>query len=240
MATTARDIVEQALLRLTVLAAGEAMAAEDASNGLRSLNNLIDEWGTEKLTIHSETRSTFTITETASFTVGSGGDCSIVWPRYIEHIRYQDTATDPDEEFPLSILTDDAWAGITQKALTAARPDRAYYNPTYPLGTLYLWPIPTDSNLEGVIYAKTAIVELTTLDTAISLPPGYRSFMITALAWELQGEYGKPPDPVLKMIADRAKANVKRSNIRLMDLSVDRGALVQSYGSGNYDIYQGP
>ncbi len=47
------------------------------------------------------------------------------------------------------------------------------------------------------------------------------------------------PSPALLQSAIESKATLKRTNTRLLDLSVDRGALVQARGP-IYDIYAGP
>lgn len=55
----------------------------------------------------------------------------------------------------------------------------AYYNPTWTagLGLVYLWPLPTSTTLQGVIYTPVPVAEFASLSTTISLPPGYRRFL---------------------------------------------------------------
>jgi hypothetical protein len=231
-----RDIVTAALRELGVLAAGEVATADEANSGLEELNRLVDQWAGERLLIYRVTRTTWTISATQNYTVGAGGTVNVVRPVYLDHVNLIDTSTDPDQETPLTPLTDDAWAAITQKAATSTQPSNWYYNPTFPLGTLSLWPVPTSATLQGALYAPQHVSEFTSLDEVISLPPGYRRMLIKNLARDLAPSYDRPVHPELKEEAIESKATVKRNNLRLMDLSFDAAVLGNSTA---FDIYTG-
>jgi hypothetical protein len=238
-----RDIVGDALRELGVLGAGEVLSADEATNGLTVLNRMVDGLAAERLAIYQVVRTLWTIVSgTQDYTVGTGGAVAVARPVYIDHVNLVDTGTDPDLETPLGSFTDDAWAGLAQKALTAARPSATYYNPTFPLGTLSLWPVPTDSSLQGALYAPQAVAEFASLDTVISLPPGYRRMLVTNLAVELAPSFERPASQDLLKHAAESKGVVKRANKRLSDLSIDPGALGQAAGRrrGAWDINRGP
>ena len=228
-----RDIVTAALRELGVKAAGEVVTADEADSGLEELNRLVDQWAGERLLIYRVTRTTWTISATQNYTVGTGGTVNVVRPVYLDHVNLIDTSTDPDQETPLTPLTDDGWAAITQKAATSTQPTNWYYNPTFPLGTLSLWPIPSSATLQGALYAPQQTSEFTSLDEVISLPPGYRRMLVKNLARDLAPSYGRPVHPELKEEAIESKATVKRNNYRLSDLSFDAAVLG---GNGGYDI----
>src|SRR3989304_6497560 len=133
-----RDIVAAALRELGVLAAGEVAPADEANSGLEELNRLVDQWAGERLLIYRVTRTTWTISATQNYPVGPGGTVNVVRPVYLDHVNLIDTSTDPDQETPLTPLTDDGWAAITQKRATSTQPTNWYYNQTFPLGTLSL------------------------------------------------------------------------------------------------------
>ena len=228
-----RDIVTAALRELGVKAAGEVVTADEADSGLEELNRLVDQWAGERLLIYRVTRTTWTISATQNYTVGTGGTVNVVRPVYLDHVNLIDTSTDPDQETPLTPLTDDGWAAITQKAATSTQPTNWYYNPTFPLGTLSLWPIPSSATLQGALYAPQQTSEFTSLDEVISLPPGYRRMLVKNLARDLAPSYGRPVHPELKEEAIESKATVKRNNYRPSDLSFDAAVLG---GNGGYDI----
>jgi len=228
-----RDIVTAALRELGVKAAGEVITADEADSGLEELNRLVDQWAGERLLIHRVTRTTWTISATQNYTVGTGGTVNVVRPVYLDHVNLIDTSTDPDQETPLTPLTDDGWAAITQKAATSTQPTNWYYNPTFPLGTLSLWPVPSSATLQGALYAPQQTSEFASLDEVISLPPGYRRMLVKNLARDLAPSYGRPVHPELKEEAIESKATVKRNNYRPSDLSFDAAVLG---GNGGYDI----
>lgn len=137
------------------------------------------------------------------------------------------TASQPNTELPLQMLTDDAFQAIPQKSYESTYPTSWYYNPTYtssaaPYGTLTLYPVPNVGYLTGVFYAPVAASSVLLSDT-IALPPGYKRFYRTALALEMCDGF-----PVPALVFDRvkakamdAKADVMRVNTRLQDLGVD-------------------
>lgn len=223
------------LTELNVLAAGEAASAVDGAQALATLNRLIDQWAAEQLMIYSITRTTWAIVSgTGTYLVGTGAAVNIARPVFVQTVRFQDTSTDPDTEYPLSALTDDGYQGLVLKALTSVLPTSYYYNPTYPSGTLTFWPVPTSSTLQGVIYASTAVTQFAGLTTTVSLPPGYERMIVKNLAVELAPSYPplKVPDLLMRQ-AMESKATVKRANIRPADLHSDLSALIQG-SSGRY------
>jgi hypothetical protein len=222
------EIVSDALLELGVLAAGETPSAADASGGMKALNRLVDMWAAERLMIYTNTRSTFTVVSgTASYSVGVGGDCDIPFPVFVEHVNFQDTSLSPSLEYQMQPLTNDAYSRIPIKDLTSPRPTSYYWNATFPLGTMILWPVPTLSTLQGVLYAPEQVSEFASLNDTISLPPGYRRMLVKNLAMEMAPSYNRPPSQELKEQAMESKAVVKRANVSLMDMQMDAGALIQ-------------
>lgn len=231
---TVLDLGKESLSEIGVLAAGEAPSGPDGALILSKLNSLVDQWASERLMIHTVTRTTWTlVADQASYTVGSGGGVNIAWPSYIEGFGYIDTDTDPDQEYPLGPpLTDDMWERVTQKALSSTRPVKVYYNPTFPLGTLNLWPVPSLSTLQGVIYHPTAVTEFAGLSTAVSLPPGYRRMIVKNLALDLAPSFGVQPSRELEIAAGHSVNVVKRKNTPVLDQSFD----FMSGPGGSYQI----
>lgn len=238
------DVCTGALRRIGVLSAVETPSSEDINVTLGVLNQLLDAWATENLTIYTITRTTWTISSgTGTYSVGSGQTVNIarIVPTNLQTINFIDTSQDPDLEIPMGpLLTPDAYAAIQLKALTSDYPQYAYYNPTYPYGTITLWPVPTSSTLQGVVYAGTALTEASATSTSFALPPGYRRFLETNLAVEVAPLFGAIVPGDLQRAAAESKANVKRANIRLSDLAVEPGALPQRRLWGAWSIYSGP
>jgi hypothetical protein len=196
--------------------------------------------GAEKLTLYAQARTVWTIVSgTGVYTVGTGGTVNVVRPVYIDQINFQDTSPTLTTEYPLSDLTDDAYAGIVLKTLSSPFPASWSYDATFPLGTLTLWPKPTSTSLQGVMYSPVAVPNFPLLTTVVSLPPGYEEYLTTTLALRLATPYGRQVDPSLKERQTEARSIVKRANAKLMDLSFEAGALIGN-GGGSFDIRTGP
>ena len=239
MPTTANDLIADAMSDLGILAAGEVPASDDSVSALRALNRLIDGWKINRLLIYTTTRWTWTlVSNVAVYTVGPGGDVNMPRPVPTNQVRYYDSAITPLIERPLAMLTDDAWASLKAKGQTNSIPTLYYYNPTYPLGTLTLWPIPTSATLVGVFYAPEAVEELSDVSTTIILPPGYRRMIVKNLAVELASSYGKQADPSVQQAADESMADVMRANKRITDLMFPPDALIPSARTF-YNIFTG-
>lgn len=236
-----RDIVTEALRELGVLSAGEVATADDVNFGFDAFNRLIDQWAAERLQVYQTVRTVWAIVSgTQTYTLGTGGTINVARPVFVNDIRVQDTAPTLPTEYSLDCLTDDAWSRVNVKTQTSVMPSAFYYNPTYPLGTVTLWPIPTSATLQGVLYAPQAVAEFATLATTVALPPGYRRMFVKNLALDLAPSYGKQVGKELADAASDSVAVVKRSNKRLLDMSIEASALIQGSGRFAYDINSGP
>jgi hypothetical protein len=229
---TVQDLVTSALKEIGVLATSETGTSAEHADAFVRLNRYIDRLATEKLTIYSVTRTTATLTANqASFTVGAGGNINIARPEYIEKVNFIDTSLDPDTEFQLPpLLTELQYQSITLKALTSVYPQAAYYNPTYPTGTLIPWPIPTSATLLWAVYHWTAVTQFASLATTVSLPPAYEEALIMNLALLLCPAYERQPHPMLVEVARTSMAALKRANQRMRDLQFGPDVMAGRYG----------
>lgn len=239
---TIGDTLTAILQDLGVVASGATPAGADSALALLRANEWVDGLANENLTVYTITRTTWALTAATSYAVGTGSAVNIVRPvnaQSIRNIGYQDTSISPSLERGLGpCLTEDAYAALPQKSLAGVYPLYWYYNPTFPTGTLRPFPVPTSATLQGVIYTDTALTQFTALTDSLSLPPGYKRFFRTNLAAEIAPAFNVTPSASLLESARDSKADIKRTNIRLRDLSLDRGALM---GNSNqlYDINQG-
>ena len=240
---TVQQLITASLQDLRVIQTGETASADDSAFALERLNDWINGLTTENLTVYTITRTTWTLSTAASYTVGTGGAVDVARPTgplSIENIGFQDTSTSPTIEYNLGpVLTEDGYAGIAQKALTSVFPQNWYYNPTFTssLGLLIPYPIPTSLTLEGVIYTHTPVAEFDALSDTVALPPGYRRFLRLGLAKELSSAFDAGLTPELQMSAIEAKSDVKRANMRLSDLSSGLAGVLFGGAGPHYNIY---
>lgn len=239
-----QGIVRNALRRINVIQSGQTnIDGGLLSDGFTFLNLMMDAWQRDRLT-KPYMQATYANLNAVKgvpgnpYTVGPGGDFNLIRPTQIEHMNFQDNSQNPPLERPLTALTNDAYAAIPLKTLTNTLPGAFYYQPSYTnsLGSIYLWMIPTQSNLQGVLYTRAPIPQFATLNDVVILPPAYCFAIIDNLAVICASTLreGIPPDPMLIQNAAMLKAELKRGNIEFMDLSVDPALTTRR---GVYNIF---
>jgi hypothetical protein len=241
---TPADLVTASLRRLRVIQAGMTPSPEDQADAFLRLNSMLRSWSLQRGTMHRIVRSTWTIVASqASYTVGPAGQVAIprpASPQAISGIGFQDTSVSPTMEYPSELpLTEDQYDAIPLKTLTSTLPSRWYYAPTVATGTLYPFPIPTSSTLQGVIYVPTPVSAFTALTEVITLADGYDLAIQENLAVLLAPEWGVQIDPALLQSARESKAWVTTSNVRMTDLDTAGVAALFGGCGRRSDIYSG-
>ena len=222
-----REISTDALIELGVLAAGEVMDADQSSLAVRAANRMLDVWAAKRLMIYSpNVLTTWTIVSgTQSYTVGTGGTINMARPDFINDVKFRDTSSTPNVDYPMRKYEDADWQRVTLKTMTAVWPQAWYYNPTYPLGALTLWPVPTSGTLTGLLWAPQAITQFTDINTSFDLPPGYREAFVTNLAVRLAPAYTKQPKPETQEAAEDSLRAIMAVNMRPAELVTDAALL---------------
>lgn len=260
--TTAQDLVTGALRFINQYAPGESLAADDAQDGLTTLNDLLDSLSTDQASVYASNENVFQYTPgqyqytignydagTFAGTVTSGsptitfasvptdmianGDLSgagipdgttIVsfdaglntvtmsqngisnpGPQQISYTIPGDFKMDrplritnaftriytqgSGLDYPIEIVDQSRYVDIGFKAIQAPWPIVLWYNPTYPLGTLFFYQNPSDSAALH-LYADTILTNLTSLTQEVNLPQGYARALKRLLARDLAPEYG--------------------------------------------------
>lgn len=225
LALTAQRLIKRVYRTLGVLAEGEDPSAEQAEDGLESLNEMLDAWNTERLLLPAFQRSTYTLTANVStYTIGPTGDFSATRPMDLEQAAI--IPVGQTYEFPVEVMTRDSWADIRIKSLTSTFPFGVIYEPTEPDGTIRVFPVPTTA-ATLVLYTMQTLAQFTDLTTAYTLQPGYAAAIRWNLALLLSPEYDVPAAK-LGLIAEQArqtKGNIKRQNENPVDLTLGPSGL---------------
>jgi hypothetical protein len=239
MSITVQDLIQSSLRLIKASSHGRIAAAPLLSDALASLNQMIDAWGTERLTMYTTSRTVFNVVSGQQvYTMGpTGADWTAPRPQYIDEAGLLLSGT-PTTEIPLTILeTERDWAEIRVKATTSPIPTKLYYESDFPNGQIALWPVPSAAS-QIALYTPVAVSQFTSLAQTISLPPGYQKALAYGLAVELAPECGANLDPLVFAQAERALASIKRQNFSVKSLRCDP-ALVGIGGRGRFDITLG-
>ena len=186
--STVRDLITDALRDLGAIGVAEIPTAAEEQDALRVLNQMIGMWRTESLMAYSRNEEVFSyLPGQNSYTIGAGGDFNTTRPVRIDGAYARDGNGNDLDIYICRSFQD--YADIVSKNATSTLITAIYYDPTYPLGTIYVWPVMTNSSYSLVLWTWTVLEEYTSVDTVISLPPGYELALWTNLAVLLGPRY---------------------------------------------------
>jgi len=211
MATSAGDIINGSLRLLGMLAEGETPSAETSADALSAMNQMIESWNTERLSVFSTQDQVFTWpASTISRTLGPTGDFVGNRPILIDDATYfKDAST--GISYGIKIINQQQYDGIAVKTVTSTYPQVVWVNMTYPDIEMYIYPVPTRA-LEWHFISVEELSRPATLATSLTFPPGYLRAFRYNLAVELAPEFGVEPSPTVVRIAMTSKRNLKRIN----------------------------
>jgi hypothetical protein len=130
-------------------------------------------------------------------------------------------------DYPITILNLENYELIGLKTLSGVYPRALYYQPSETLGTVFVWPSPSQGELH--MFADTMFQRFTTINDEIAIPQGYFMALRWCLAERLMPMYGKSNPTQIQMIngfASHAKATIKRTNMKPPQVARFDGALV--------------
>jgi hypothetical protein len=217
MATyTAGEQINRALRLLGVLAEGETPSAAVSQDCLMALNQMIESWNTERLSVFS------TIDQICNWPVDQinatlGPTGSLVRlngtaerPILVDDATYfRDPQT--NVSYGIKLINQQQYDGIAVKTVTSTYPQVMFVNMTYPDIDIYIYPRPTRL-LEFHFISVQQLDQPANLSTQILFPPGYLRAFAYNLACEIAPEFGVEPSPQVVRIAMTSKRDLKRIN----------------------------
>jgi len=208
---TAGDIINGSLRLLGVLAEGEVPSAETSQDALRAMNQMIDSWNTERLSVFSTQDQIFTWPAgQLSRTLGPSGDFVGNRPVLLDDATYfKDPGT--GVSYGIKFINQQQYDGIAVKTVTSTYPQVIFVNMTFPDIEMYIYPRPT-RELEWHFISVEELTQPATLATVLHFPPGYLRAFRYNLACEMAPEFGVEPSSQVRRLAMSSKRNIKRIN----------------------------
>jgi len=234
---TAGDQINRALRLLGALAEGETPSAATSQDALTALNQMIDSWNTERLSVFSMQEQTFTWPASQrNRTLGPTGDFVGNRPVYFDDSTYfRDPST--NVSYGIKFINQQQYNGIAVKTVTSTYPQVVFVNMTYPDVEMSIYPVPF-RDLEWHFVSVEDLTQPALLATPLVFPPGYLRAFTYNLACEMAPEFGVEPSPQVQRIAMTSKRNLKRVNnpddVMSMPYSIVATRQRYSIFAGNY------
>jgi hypothetical protein len=234
---TVNELLTRSMQLVGAVATGETLTAAEANDGLLSLNDMLEHWSTEGLTIPQIIREEFTLVPgQAAYTIGPSGNFNTAAPTEIREARIIDVSAVPQMELPIEIINYQQWADIQQKGIQSSQPIYLFFQKSAPLSTINLYYVPSVAN-KIALYSFKPLTRFTAVTDQIEFPAGYSRAIRYNLAVELAIEYGKEPSPNVMQMAMDAKAALMRQNSEPLYLQSD--ALIVNGGQNVFNILTG-
>jgi hypothetical protein len=130
-------------------------------------------------------------------------------------------------DYPITILNLENYELIGLKTLNGPWPRALYYQPSETLGTVTVWPNPSQGEMH--IFSDTLFQRFVSINDEIVIPQGYYMALRWCLAERLMPMYGKASPTQIQMIngfAGHAKATIKRTNMRPVQVARFEDSLI--------------
>lgn len=234
---TAAEIVQDALEKLRVYAPGEDATSADLARGFYVLNSMLDSWSNESLTCYAFLTQKFNlIVGKGQYTIGPGGDIDA--PRPLRLFDSPGSAYLLDinnNRYPMDVIEQQEWNLKTTATVNSDLPDTIWYDSQFPLGVINVWPTPAQG-YPCFVMGLLTLGGFVSLDTQAAFPPGYLLAITDNLAILLKPYFASASlDPIIVNSASEAKANIKRTNMKVQPAVYDPELVARGYSS--YNIY---
>jgi len=188
MATTASDQINRALRLLGVLAEGETPSAETSQDALIALNQMIDSWSTERLSVYYTQDQVFNWPSgEIKRTLGPTGDFVGNRPVMLDDATYY--RSPGGVSYGVNFINQDQYNSIAVKTATSTLPQVIFVNETHPDIEMLIYPVPTQV-LEWHFISVQELTQPASLATQLEIPPGYLRAFTYNLAMEIAPEFG--------------------------------------------------
>lgn len=225
------DMLQYAMRIAGILGVGQTPLDQDTADAQIALDAMFKQWQRRRWIVFRLDDLVCRLdTGRPTYTVGPGGDFDIAHrPGSIEGVFLRQLAGGgPPGAFPVDypmriISSRQEWNAIPLKGLRSW-PAQIFYDPTLPVGTLYIWPVPVQTLFELHITPVQDILWTDPgTDTDTFLPGEAEEAIIYNLASRLRVNYRLPPDPGIMSLAQSSLNTLRTNNFALRPLRMPAG-----------------
>lgn len=229
------------LAELRVARAGDVLSPDDQADALALLNELIDLWNVDGRALYNNLITSWTLTPGHQpHTIGpSGADFTVATnrPTRILDANLILSGATPIR-LPITVHRQAQWwMSVPAQTIQAAIPTELYYDPAWPTGNCYLWPVPNFAYSFEASYL-VQLVSVAATDT-LNLPQGYQLALRLSLAEHAANMWGQPVPPSLADRARKARALVFNQNSVTPTAVADAGLPLGGSRGGTWNYLTG-
>ena len=211
---------------------GVAQTSQDVTDAFGALQAMMALWGKRRWLVWSLQELVIPSTGARSYLVGPGQTVNVARPDNIQDAFARLLSTSPPNQIDYKLQVLDSredYNSIALKSLTTF-PATVYYQPDYPFGSLFFWPVPT-TQFELHVFVKSGIQQFATINDAIALPAGYSEALVYSLAERLIALFGLPERPAVSALARAAVNTIRVANSQVGNLTIPSAVLGQRFPS---------
>lgn len=181
--TTARDLITDALYDSGAYGQGDSLDPMDAQRSVRAMQRMLDSWSNDNLAIYTTTDAT------VPCVAGTASYATATWTPTTRPVTIQNAYLRSGTlDYKLSLIAELEYDELPDKT-TQGLPCKLFYKADAATGTAYLYPTP-DAAYTLHVVGRLPLASALTLDTVLTLPPGYERAIVKNLAVELCDTFG--------------------------------------------------
>jgi hypothetical protein len=210
------DIIKQAMLEIGAIDPNENPTGPESSLGLIKLNRMLDAWNVDKKYVYTVNFAQYVIVPNLQpHLIGPSGTAGWIVnqrPVKLESAEIILNNVTPNIRYPLNVRDATWWAQKSSYQVTGTLPTDVYYEPDWPNGSLFIWPVPT---IAYPLELQTwTILNEVQLNQQICLPPGYLDCICYELAIALCPSFQTQASRELLGLAKVARDRIFSPNIK--------------------------
>jgi hypothetical protein len=214
---TCGQLLTNALVDSGVLGIDEAPEQAQINRALTQVNWLLAQWARKRWLVYRIQDYSFVSTGAQSYQVGLKATVDInPRPDRLEYafLRFLNQSNPGNlmPDIPIEIVqSHEDYARIPVKGV-GTLPWRIFYDPVWPIGLLFPWPVPQATIYEIHVGFKVVLPRFTSVQQKINLPPEYEAALNWCLARRLRASYQMPADPEVNQFARDALNTIRLAN----------------------------
>jgi hypothetical protein len=244
------DLLTNALVDAGIVGIDEAVEQPIINRAFRQANWLLAQWARKRWLCYRIQDYSFVCTGAMNYSVGLGQTVNInPRPDRLEYafLRFLPQAggvagasVSFNVDIPLAIVqSHEDYARIPVKNIgTLAW--RIFYDPVFPVGLLFPWPVPQASIYEIHVGFKVVLPRFASLQQPINFPGEYEAAMNWCLARRFRVTYQLPADPEITSLARDGLNTIRLANQTMSTLTMPEGLRSRTRGydyRGDSDSY---